>query len=288
MGGKWRLVFLVAAISAHAQTNSVPLNPSDKLSTGYEREPFGLTQQKLRKQFKGYDAETLYRALYTPPKNEYETSAAYQARLNAVLAKHLYGSIQGNSAVAFILRQTDTFGESDVISWSYDADTKKIQVQIDSPEKASISCEDCPPVLITKTQMIDSGSYVGQTAFGVRSNIKKHYIKAYGVAVDSWPFRKDYEIEMEVAAAEAAESHLRLILIGHLIPPWTSDQEDFRLPAIDSPQDFDAKIHAVYMHPEQLWVVNVLTGDILSKEIPEPFHLNADMPPRFRPKPQLH
>ena len=159
---------------------------------------------------------------------------------------------------------TNVFHEDETVSWKYDADAGLMRVSVKAPDDKGI-CDDCSPVLVVASQLADSGTYVGRTAFGVHSVIKKRYLNAYGVTANPWPFLEEYSFPLKADEAKALHSSLRLILIGHLDSPWTSDQEDFRLPNIDHPLDQDAKLHAVGFQSEELWIVDIHSGKIWKK-----------------------
>src|ERR1039458_9061509 len=91
-----------------------PVQPS---SNRYEQLPFDATREQLPPHFEGHDVQALYGALHTPPKGEYETSAAYNERLEAVRTKRLYGSVMTGSAIAVIMPTMDLFKEDETVTW---------------------------------------------------------------------------------------------------------------------------------------------------------------------------
>jgi hypothetical protein len=122
---------IISAVTL-AQTAKAPppvLQPTHR----FERIPFDPNRERLPPHFEGNDLEAIYGALEKiPPKGEYETSASYDSRLEAVRTKALDGSVLGGSPIALIIPESDVFKEEATVSWSYEADAELLRVKIES------------------------------------------------------------------------------------------------------------------------------------------------------------
>ena len=271
---------LISSVTV-AQTAKLT-HPGPTPPRGYERTPFDVNSERLPPNFQGHDVEALYAALQKiRPKGEYETSAAYKERLEAVRSTSLYGSVLGSSAIAVIMPKTDILvGDEEGFSWTYDADKAVLRLRVKNFERGGAFtssgtgfsdrslnwCDDCPPVLTVSSHVVDSGYYEGQTALGVWSGIRKHYVVGYGLTIDPWDVNTDYDLPLPVSEAKLIRPNLRLVVVGHLEPPWTSPtQEVWHEPTLDDPVNKDVKVHVIMFQPEQLWIVDIKSGEILMK-----------------------
>ena len=88
----------------------------------YSTTEFDSSIQRLPPQFRGHNAETIWKALNQKSKSftksEYETQAAFETRISAFATEPLLGNLRPSSIFAFVVP---------IVESSYDAETRQLK-----------------------------------------------------------------------------------------------------------------------------------------------------------------
>jgi hypothetical protein len=274
-----RLVVLLIVTSnafiAMAQTS--PKNvPASRAPRWVSAARFDVNQSTLPPHFMGHDADAVYdaakRNLSNASQSEFETHAEYLARLAKLPDRSFWGSMTVNDKFAFVLGQARCCE----IETKYDAELKKMTVKIALDMIRDERGEFFNWASIWRNTHTQVGSYVGQNPFGAARVVKRINVNDTDLIIEdsTWldnrcdhtdPSAVSCSVEMDEHQARTFSNNARVIVIGPLVAPFTSKQIASREPTIDSPYEILTYSELLHMKLEQLWIVNILTGEVIVK-----------------------
>lgn len=231
---------------------------------------FDINTSNLGQNFVGHHLPKLYETLSLSaalsPKSDFESTAAFQARMKAFYGQPVFGTLKSTDRLALILRDPST------VLFLYDADRQTLDVRL-----TSISSTFYRSPLDTLTIVSfyhPKGSYVGTNAFGATADVRKAYVEDYSVAFseNNLLFRSDgysrrfiYTMAMSPDEAKALIPDARVLLLCHLAEPWHYTEGNSHDATLSEPFDTVRDQHFVVIVPEQLWVFNRKTGAVVAK-----------------------
>lgn len=212
--------------------------------------------------YQGADIKALYRKLAIPPKGEFETTQAYQARAAKI----------PTGIWAFVIEGS----EEHPIKWVYNADQATFFIRIYTRDLGVV-----PGKIDLKQTSKYEGQYVGSNAMGVSKTIKKYLNKTWSILFDGelpgyyYTF-VDIAILITPEHAPAMKERLSVFVVcqtGTASIPGERTPSDslavrqmYKEPTIDSPYEITSYFYEI-PHTKVLafWVYDKKTGEILCK-----------------------
>jgi hypothetical protein len=295
MRTKVKLVtLLLVATSACAQKQSVPAKPGSSHATAkaaagtaqpnFLTVPLDLSTSNLGPGFAGHDIVGIYKALKDAPsiapKGEFETTAQFEQRTSEMAKKPILGSIAPNGHFAFVISREMVQG-SWPLKLTYDADLRLLQADF-SGEYSDFSLDaDKARRTTVLMRQVESGPQPGNGTRGTTSRAVNRHLDYYSISLaKDWLFQPgrsqlSFSHLMDVAPEEAKflKDDLHALLVCRLTPPWTR-RNVFGHGSVRSGGLFD--LNYLEVVPEQLWLYNSRTGEVLEKITEESLSKSKD------------
>jgi len=238
----------------------------------YLTAPFDASADRLAPYFRGHDVMALLKAVeYSPAlaeKKEFETTAAFNARMVGFAQHQLYGSLTATSRLAFLVPRGA--GPESGATFSYDADAQILTATFALAEEA----ETRHPVVVLKHTSRQTGSYVASNAFGAHALVRRYHDADYGIAFltdlydDSILNYADggrIQLRMSAEKARRLKPGLRLLLVLKLFNPWANYGTSSQEATISDPYEYTTESHNLYAVLESVWVFDERTGEVINK-----------------------
>jgi hypothetical protein len=250
---------------------------ADALQSGWLLGPFDVTVLSLGSSFKGHDVAAVFEAVRNSPslkeKSEFETTPESESRQAGFSARPLFASVTPTGNVAFVVESTALAPLS-----KYDADSRVLTVVLSGATKRFVLEKEDTTLLDSVTVRVivrDRNSYIGTNAFGANVKVDRTYKEELGgvFAQGNWLFgppgdparEMRYLLEMAPDEAKVLKPDIKLLLVCHLAAPWFHHSAHGHDPTIDEPYETLIAEHYLQILPEQLWVFNSRTGDVIKK-----------------------
>jgi hypothetical protein len=251
----------------------------------YPKAAFDQSSNKLPANFQGDDVDSLYRGiaqrLVHPGKEEFESSAEYESRLQSFSSQPLLGGTSAGDEFAFVLgRGGESVRDIDAtvygkIQTSYDADAQVLTVTIPLDPLSDEDGHFYDWASIWKRDGVPLGSYVASNAFGVKAQVRRFNDLSTEILIDNSDWLKtdctknpsDVTCTLTVGSpgARSLAAHPRVLVIGKLLPPFISSQEDTSQPTVDAPSEIHHHYKLLHFRLDQLWIFDGQTGVVLRK-----------------------
>ena len=247
-----------------------------------------LTESNVGLNFHGHDIIAVFKAVEKSPalkeKGEFESSSTFETRRAGFLNRPFYGDLSPNDYFGFVVPSGDIISSPE---FKYDADTQTLAITLEGHSKELIEfkklielpiTEYVPhlldTILIRRTAVNHGKSYMASNAFGAKVRVHEASWDEYGIAFEpaSWLFPSPsgspsftYKLKMTPDEARALEPYAKLMLICRLAEPWLKSSAGGGDATFDEPyQNFVGEKYLV-VNPEQLWLFNVKTGEVVRK-----------------------
>jgi hypothetical protein len=274
------LLCLGCAVSLARSQSSHHLSKPSSLKAVFDQ-----SSNKLPPYFQGDDANILYRAiaqkLVHPDKGEFESSAEYESRLQVFASQPILGKTAAGDEFAFVLglggesvRDADAtvYGK---IQTSYDADAQMLTVTIPLDPLSDQDGNFFDWASIWKRDGVPLGSYIGSNAFGVKAQVRRFNDLSTEILIanSDWlqsdcsknPGDVTCSVSLGSSIARSFAAHPRVLVIGELLPPFISSQEDTCEPTVDAPSEIHHHYKLLHFRLDQLWLFDGETGAVLRK-----------------------
>lgn len=233
----------------------------------YSNLPFDLSLTKLPANYNGNDSLTIGKAYIDnfTDKTEYETTDAYNARIQKAKTIPLVGSLTLQSPLAF---QVD----ADDVTPIYDADHSVMQVNVDTLVNTGFELRNVAE---------PDGTYTGQNSFGTTVDVVKviqRFAKIDMVNAGDFRFKWNtgmkegtaiLNVPMDATTAMLAKPNLRVLVVCQLSDrspdvegSYVAITSHHTLPKLDQPIDRDISTLYMIAKVNELVIYNVITGDI--------------------------
>lgn len=251
---RFALLCLLLIFAFNAQSPSQKARPTrpNPPTVSYVNQPFDLATTKMPPDFKGADPEAIFTAIdkrrEKAVKGEFETTAEFNARLEAERNGRLVGDVRPDSLIAIAVEEVDT---------KYDADTKVLQVSVKLGEVwDGIHLDESARSIKAKTIFLPTETYEASNAYGAKAVVEKHSSMLYQLKVknykelstkiDGGRYDREivFDIPMEIQQAREAKSNVRALAAIALKEPSISKGYLRSKPTITNPKD----IFAMYMY----------------------------------------
>jgi len=239
-------------------------------------------------------------------KGEFESTAAFNARKEAVISAKFLGDLTIEDTFAFVVPVSKGGRYSSGIAYQFDADISEARFfalaknsslnGIGGPNSRSSHSYDSPKMdQFTVYHRIDSrNTYEASNAYGAKITVNETVSSDFGIAVPTIPFltyKRDYfysnpapssQIKMESSKAQKELPALKAIIVMKLAAPYTVYHFLHAKPTRDSPSELTNKQKFLTGEVLGLIFYSGLTGEIFSR-IPEDFGKAVKKP---EPQPQ--
>jgi hypothetical protein len=258
---------------------AIPIVPSQNLD---------FSGGRLPSNFVPIDPDELYRVasrtLPIPEKSQFETTAQYQARVEASAQKVLLRGLKISDDFAFVLRPSSraTSGHlqkqddflnyvfDDFVKTEYDADSKQMSVSI--PTNNGDISHDKNSVTAIHLSITNGGPYVGQTVFGAKRLVRA--VRADTLELD-WTTDLDgtswlpggFSLTVEPGEARALSGDIEVIMIGRLRDPFASHWVGGTEASLEQIEPIDITLlhRVLYISLDRIIIANGRTGAILKQ-----------------------
>ena len=265
----------------------------------YSETPFNLTVDRLPTNYRGNDADSIYRLIErrenSQIKGDFETTQQYQTRVGHQNAQPLIGSLLTTSLFAF---------EAAELEFRYDADSGVMDLHVPTSAAMDDVVLDTSRLALRVQASTSFRSYLGSNAFGVKVWVREKDVKSIDIGVvnaSEFELEKDdtdadcFHGELHLAPEEARrlKQSARVLVIGSL--PASADSDQTKLApgkilfvnhqrpigkgvllgdaTIENPTAFFEQIRYVNMRVLEIWIYSPKTGTILLKIKPKSVHL---------------
>src|SRR5579863_3380788 len=262
------MAFLLSTAAAQKPAKSHPATA--QTADRYSLVPFDPSVEALPRGFRGHDPERIYAALKRAKlkKDEFESSDAYNRRMETLKGQPILGSLTLQSLYVFDLELVDGYRLPSDPSYSgrpvkptYDADHGTMSILLSW--SSSLDSNSELRSFRSKSRVMPRGSYIGSNAFGVARTIRSYRYDSYCLAVP------DASSELRVAfgiapdKARTVRHRVRLLLVGRLAEPFTLPDEQNAWPAeIDKPFEYIFTEHQIRFNPKYMIAYDPATGEI--------------------------
>ena len=229
---------------------SAPPRPRHGFDASISRLPAGYT---------GDNVERLLASLLTlnPPRGEFETTAAYSARIEGIQRRELISGRRIDSLYAFSVP---------LLATQYNPDTEIMRLNISSG-------------VAVRPQQQETGSYAAQNAFGARVLVRTVRRRTMALsfceppparspAPSACPQFTSEQLELSLSPSRAANARerLRLLVVGSLRAPFTTNNTYYsRAATLEHPYEGSTEHQTVHINLYDIFVYEVSTGIIIRK-----------------------
>ena len=285
---------LLTATLAFSQKQSVPAKPgsphaASKSAAGTSKPnflttPLDINIGNLGPGFAGHDIVGIYKALKDAPsiapRGEFETTAQFQERNRETAKKPILGTITANDYLAFVISK-ERVEATWPLKLTYDADLRLLQADFTGEySDFALDADKARRTTVLMREMervSEPGNGTRLTTSRAAQNIPDSY--SISLAKD-WLFQSErsrlsfsYLIDVAPEQARAYKDDLQALIVCRLTPPWTRHNV-FGHGSVHSGGLFDANYLEVV--PEQLWLYNSRTGEVLEKITEESLSKNKN------------
>jgi len=234
-----------------------------------------VTTQNVGPNFQGHDIIAVFEAIKKSPevreKGEFETTAAFDTRRSGFSNHPLIGTTTPGDHFGFLLATAPaSMPES-----KFDADTQTLSIILRGARIDFLAPYHKLDAVLVRSPNYDRSTYVASNAFGAKATVTELYGQAYGLAfdLDSWVFRASpsdareltYTMKMSSDEARVLKPDLKIILVCRLSEPWLRTSAHGHDATIDDPYKVLVGDNYLQVIPEQVWILNGRTGQVITK-----------------------
>jgi len=260
--------FLAVALLSYsnwgqAQTAKSAVSESRKV-LGQSSNPFNLEASTLGPAFGGNSFPILYRKLLShPTKREFESSEAFEARIDRWVNTPLYGNVMPTSMVALEVRQ---FGAESGIQISYDADQQEFTASLKFDD---IDFEPHDGRWVQLSIVFQrAGTRVARTVMGVPFNVQSVSASSTGLHVRNEKGPSSVSFSVPRAEAPSMKRKLRAFAVVQPKFPFVVQREERRNTRLDYPYEGSVRHFGIAGDLQGFFVIDITTGNILGSSIP--------------------
>jgi TonB family protein len=246
---------------------------------------FSPNWEKVPPSFNGNDFETIYDSLLLSrkffQKNEFETTAKFNERVNNPVNIKLGGNLTAANTLVFVYKPFGNF-VSDGLSAEYNADKEILSVKIltNSFDGQAGNTTDNRFLAYFGTAVKPSilksdGSYIGENSFGVKRNIQKFSGNSFSLVVANISdfFKANYnstpsletELNLPPAQARLVKNNLAVAYFMQLTSPYYGIDITESKPTIDVPKDIKIYHEFLFGNVSEIWLFDAVSGIVYSK-----------------------
>ncbi len=263
------IVLAIAQCSAFGQVGHTPATEAGKpiAEDFYDDKPFDVNLFNIPANYKGQNILRLYDALKAEfgPKTEFETTAAYQTRINSAKTKVLFGSLTAQSVFAFSVDLKSS------VQYEADAQILKVSHYLDKGPFDLKRVEYWVALPSEQRSSKITGFYTGENAYGAKREVKKLLTQVCKLLfMNEEEFAKQriirFGVQMSPEKAQTVKPNLKLLVIYTLTAPFVKDDSHYSSATIDNPvEEATIYYYVCATMASQLWLYDGKTGEILHR-----------------------
>jgi TonB family protein len=228
---------------------------------------FDASIARLPTHYQGAVCQTVTRKLksFSLAKSEYETTAAYAARMAALGGQRLDATRALSDLVGFV-------ETADVGNAVYDADAGRLNVQVTwGQERLEVQRGTYRGTVLSETSVYEDAALVSN-GFGASTRGSKSGRTVCALAFSNMPYMRgipatfDVSVSLTPAQAKAAKPHLTLLYLGTIVAPYLGSYSRFQEATLDTPHQIVWNGDSVVLTLSEVWLFDRSTGTILHRE----------------------
>lgn len=195
------------------------------------------------------------------PKGEFETSARYSDRMDAILT-----SLPGE--YAFVREPAG-------VDFTYSADDMEMRYRIKPDFASGVAASkfrDGTSSFVVASKLTAQGEYFAENSLGVRAKVDASEFEDSCIAFDPDsdinPGGVEGAFTMNADVARESKSKLRIRFVGHLSAGQVYQGTVRYPPTLDSPMDITVHKNYILVYVTAVEVIDISTGKILDKVKP--------------------
>jgi hypothetical protein len=242
------LVF-VCSLSTVSQIKS---KATQTTTSKFQTMPFDSNVEKLPPNFLGHNAAVLLPSLFSfaleinKGCGKFEKTEPCQVRLNNIYKRPISSKLTASDRLAFSIPRKCDY----------------------NPNLERVECSNTWETLKTYNwfhRLVESKTYVGQNAFGVKKLIK--YKKFENIIIEGNKFKPEFVLgRIPPSNAQILLPNLRMLVLGTLLQPFLKIDPVSYKPTLDDPEHIDGNNYSLVIAVEEVWLYDFASGKVLAKE----------------------
>lgn len=251
------LLFSMLSISTTAQKRNVKRPaPSSIATSRYLTFPFDSKLEILPKHFLGHDARRIFAGLLplavaaNQQCGRYEKRDECQMRLNSLYERSISAGLTASDTLAF----------SFAVDCDYNADSEVATCPDFSIQNLAVTGSS-----MWSHELVKTGSYVGQNAFGARKRIE--YRKYRNLHIEARPHENE-RFKLEKLSPDVARvilPNLRTLIVGDPLTPFAKSEPVSYPPKFDDPVEIDGDNYTIVLNRWSVWLYDFETGKVWAR-----------------------
>ncbi len=260
------LFLLIFATSIHAANNKKQKKTNNV--TAFATTKLDLDAEMLPEGYRGHSLFDIFSNFKAPAqKGEFEKTSEYETRVNTWKNAKLLGDLKYGDTFAFGIF-------SDNKSIKYNADTEELEILIYlTPHTLSLETGGGNFYGIRDVRWLEMiynsqnfGSRVAQTRMGIKTRVNSWGRYSVGVGLtDSSESIIKFSTKMSSLDARLAKPFIAIFAIVNITEPLKINDTKTTAATLDDPDEIVAFYNGFLVDLKSIWVVNSLTGKIITK-----------------------
>lgn len=216
----------------------------------FQTTPFDSNVEKLPPNFLGHNARELLPSLFSfaleiiKGCGKFEKTEPCQLRLNNIYERSISSKLTASDRLAFSIP----------IECDYSPNLEKVKCSISIMQTYKWS-----------HRLMESKTYVGQNAFGVKKLIK--YKRFENITIEGDKIKPEFVLEhIPPSNAQILLPNLRLLILGTLLQPFVKTNPVSYKPTLDVPNHTDGDNYSLVIAEEEVWLYDFASGKVLAKK----------------------
>jgi hypothetical protein len=258
-----------------------PVSKSKRAVATFATAPLDTTSTQLGPQYGGVDPEILYNELERRSKErkgEFETTAAFNARIVKLESSPLVGAITRESPIALAL--STGAGLLDSAKSRYVADRGVLVISLETTAAViGIKADMDKRSLRLRRVFHPSKTYIGQNAYGAKVAVEETFVDMFELIVENFneferrgargslTYQRIITAEIPMTAAEAmtVKPNLRVLALVKLVNPYFLTGYITQKPTISKPRDTFVVYQYLVGNVYEFWIYDYASGRIYAK-----------------------
>jgi hypothetical protein len=249
MKTKFYFSLILVFIFSLSTIGQIKSKATQATTSKFQTTPFDSNVEKLPPNFLGHNATLLLPSLFSfgleilKGCGKFEKIEPCQARLNNIYERPISSKLTASDRLAF-----------------------SIPIECDySPNSERVKCSNFMQTYNWSHRLIESKTYVGQNAFGVKKLIK--YKKFENIDIEGDKIKPEFILEkIPPSDAQILLPNLRLLIVGTLLQPFVKSNPVSYKPTLDDPEHTDGSNYSLVIEEEEVWLYNLTSGKVLAKK----------------------
>ncbi len=249
MKTKFYFLLILVFVCSLSTIGQIKSKATQTTSSKFQTTPFDSNVEKLPPNFLGHNATVLLPSLFSfaleinKGCGKFEKTEPCQVRLNNIYERPISSKLTASDRLAFSIP----------IECDYSANLERVE------------CSNFWQGYNWSHRLMESKTYVGQNAFGVKKLIK--YKEFENITIEAGKIKPKFVLErIPPANAQILLPNLRLLMLGTLRQPFVKTEPVSYKPTLDKPEHIDGNNYGLVIAVEEVWLYDFASGKVLAKE----------------------